>query len=146
MTGYRHDDIALIRMLRETRTIALIGASAKPGRDSHQVMRYMQASGFRVIPINPTMSGSELLGETVHASLADVPDTVDMVDVFRRRDAVPGIVDEVIAAKDDKNIRFLWLQIGVTHPQAEATARAAGLDVVADRCLKIEYGRLLSHV
>ena len=133
-------------MLRETRTIAMIGASANPARDSHQVMRYMQASGFRVIPVNPTLSGDELLGEPTFASLADIPDDIDMVNVFRRSDALPGIVDDVISVQSKKGVRFLWLQIGVTHPDAETKARESGLEVVADRCLKIEYGRLLSHI
>lgn len=145
MADDAYDDFDLVDILRATKTIAVVGASANPARDSHRVMRYMQANGYRVLPINPTEAGREILGESVWSSLAEAPSPFEMVNVFRRRDAIPGVVDEVVHHAVDKGIRYLWLQIGLAHPEAAARARAAELEVVMDRCLKIEFGRLLSH-
>lgn len=139
------DDELLTRILQETRTIALIGASPRPDRHSHRVMRYMQQKGYRVFPVNPATDEETILGERVCAGLADVPAPIDTVNVFRRPDAVPDLVDEVLALREEKGIRFLWMQLGVVHDGAAARAREAGLEVVMDRCLKIEFGRLLSH-
>lgn len=132
-------------MLRNTRTIAMIGASPNPRRDSYRVMRYMQLNGYRVIPVNPTIAGTLLLGETVASSLSAVTEPVDLVNVFRRPDAIPGIVDELLAFDSERRPRYLWLQIGVVHEEAAERARRAGVEVVMDRCIKIEFGRLLSH-
>ena len=133
-------DPAHIRdVLASVRTIALVGASANPVRPSSFVMAYMLEKGYDVVPINPGHAGGTILGRPCYASLADVPRPIDMVDVFRRSDAVPAILDEVLAL--DPVPRVLWLQLGVTHPEAAARARAAGLIVVQDRCPKIEYGR-----
>lgn len=140
--GIGSDD-ELRRILRETHVIAMIGASPKPDRDSHGVMRYLQQQGYRVIPVNPTAEGETLHGETVYAALADIPDDYQMVDVFRRADAVPGIVDELLALHKRTAVRSLWLQLGVVDADAASRAHDAGLDVVMDRCLKIEHRRLL---
>ncbi|PKU26686.1 O-acetylhomoserine/O-acetylserine sulfhydrylase [Telmatospirillum siberiense] len=133
-----YSDAKLRRILSSVRTIAMVGASANWNRPSYFVMKYLQSKGYRVIPVNPGLAGQQLQGETVYARLADIPDPVDMVDVFRAADAVPGIVEEAIAIK----ARVVWMQLGVRHDAAAANAEAAGLEVVMDRCPKIEFGRL----
>jgi predicted CoA-binding protein len=132
------DDAALVDILRRARTVAMVGASPNWNRPSYFVMKYLQRKGYRVIPVNPVAVGKEILGEPVVAALRDIPDKVDIVDVFRRADAVPAITDETI----ELGIPVLWLQLGVRHPESVARARAAGLTVIQDRCMKIEYGRL----
>jgi predicted CoA-binding protein len=136
------DDDRLAEILRSTRTIAMVGASPSPDRDSHDVMRYLQDAGYRVIPVNPTAAGQAIHGEPVMASLAEIDEPFELVDVFRRRDAVPDVVAALLPLVDTRGIRTLWLQLGVGHPQAASRARAAGLTVVAERCLKIEHRRL----
>lgn len=145
MSENNDTDDLLTGILQETRTIAMVGASPKPDRHSHRVMRYLQHNGFRVLPVNPTVTDESILGEPVYGRLSDVPAPFEMVNVFRRPEAVPGVVDDVLAVRKDKGVRFLWLQLGVIHRDAAARAREAGLEVVMDRCLKIEFGRLLSH-
>lgn len=140
-----YDDADLRRFLQATKTIAIVGASPDPDRHSHRVMRYMQHSGFRVLPVNPVAAGRQILGEPVYESLATAPGPFELVDVFRRADAIPALVDEVIDLRQRKGIRFLWLQLGLYDEDAAGRARAAGLDVIMDRCLKIEFGRVLSH-
>ncbi|MBX9861996.1 MAG: CoA-binding protein [Hyphomicrobium sp.] len=142
MTNPPDEDIAEI--LRTQRTFAMIGASNDPGRPSYGVMAYMQARGFRIIPINPAMDGQEILGERVYASLAALEGPIDVVDIFRRPDAVPAVVAAALAEKDRLAIKTIWMQIGVIHEEAAADARAAGLAVVMNRCPKIEYARLLA--
>lgn len=115
--------------LRSARTIAVVGLSSNPSRPSHGVAAYLQAHGYRIIPVNP--GETTVLGETAYSRLEDVPVPVDIVDVFRRSDTVPDIVASAIAV----GAKMLWLQEGVTHPAAEAQARAAGLLVVSDRCI-----------
>lgn len=132
----------LLRILRGVKTIAMVGASAKWQRPSFFAMKYLQEKGYRVIPVNPGAAGSAILGETVYATLADVPGPFEMVDVFRNSDAALEIARETIALKDTKGISVLWLQLGVINEEAATLARAAGLDVVMDRCPKIEFGRL----
>ncbi|MBB4286404.1 O-acetylhomoserine aminocarboxypropyltransferase [Roseospira goensis] len=141
-TALTYPDAHIRSILAEVKTIAMIGTSANPNRPSYFVMKYLQEKGYRVLPVNPTQAGNTILGETVHARLADVPEPVDMVDVFRAADAVPGIVAETLAVAADKGIRVLWMQLGVRHDAAAAEAEAAGLTVIMDRCPKIEYGRL----
>ena len=135
-------DAQIARALTEARVIALVGASANPDRPAHQVAEILRGRGHRVIPVNPGLAGQRLHGERVVARLADIPADagVDMVDVFRRGEAVPEIVAEALAHLP--GLRVLWLQLGVRHPQAEARAAAAGLTVIADRCPKIEIARL----
>ncbi|WP_207062333.1 CoA-binding protein [Motiliproteus sp. SC1-56] len=136
----QYDDDDLREVLTSTRTIAMVGASPDPQRDSHRVMAYLQARGYRVIPVNPGCAGDEVLGERVFASLEDIPASVsvDMVDVFRRSEAVPEICESAIRL----GAKTLWLQLGVVHGPAARRAREYGLNVVMDRCPKIDIPRL----
>lgn len=128
------NDIQLIRQILVTaRTIAVVGISNKPQRPSYFVAAEMQHFGYRVVPVNPVLQN--VLGETCYASLRDIPFPIDLVDVFRSPEFVPQIVEESIAIR----AKYLWLQEGVTHPEACATAEAAGIGVVADRCWYKEY-------
>jgi len=124
-------------LLASARTIAVVGLSNDPGRASHGVARYLQAHGFRVVPVNPHLV--EVLGETAYPDLGRVPAEIriDIVDVFRRPEHVPAIVDAAIA----RGAGAVWLQLGITHRAAAARARAAGLAVVENRCLKVEHAR-----
>jgi O-acetylhomoserine (thiol)-lyase len=137
-TPLHYPDAKIRGILGRVHTIAMVGASARPDRASHGVMRYLQARGYRVIPVNPALAGGELLGEKVYAKLGDIADKVDMVEVFRVSEAVPGIVEEAIAI----GAAVVWTQLGVRHDGAAARAEAAGLEVVMDRCPAIELGRL----
>lgn len=128
----------LRRILKSCRTIAVVGLSAEWHRPSYFAAKYMQQHGYRVLPVNPRYVGQTILGEPCHASLADIAQPVDMVDVFRRTDDVGPIAEQAIAI----GARCLWQQIGVLNHAAADRARAAGLDVVMDRCVKIEHGRL----
>ncbi|CCG09035.1 O-acetylhomoserine aminocarboxypropyltransferase [Pararhodospirillum photometricum] len=133
-----YPDAQIRRILAQVRTLAVVGASANWNRPSYFVMKYLQGKGYRVIPVNPGIAGQELLGETVVASLRDIGEPVDMVQVFRRSDQVGPVVDEAIAL----GIGVVWMQLGVRNDEAAARAEAAGLEVIMDRCPKIEYGRL----
>lgn len=129
------------RIARETKVIAVVGLSPKADRPSHGVARFLQSRGHRIIPVNPGHAGQEILGETVRASLSDIPDAaeVDMIDIFRQSDAVPAIVDEALEVLP--NLRTVWMQIGVRHDDAAAKAEAAGKTVVQNMCPKIEFPR-----
>lgn len=133
-------------VLTTNRTIAMIGASANEQRPSYFVLRYMLDHGYQVHPINPGMAGKQICGRTVYAALKDVPGPIDMVDVFRAPDAVPGIVEDVLAEKDRLHIKTLWMQLGIVHEEAATKAEAAGLTVIMDRCPKIEYGRFSGEI
>jgi predicted CoA-binding protein len=131
------DDInTLRRILRESRVIAVVGLSADWFRPSYFAAKYMQEHGYRVIPVNPKYDS--VLGEKCYRSLREIPEKVDMVDVFRKTADVPPIADEAIAI----GAKVLWQQLGVKNESAAAKARAAGLEAVVDRCVKIEHGRL----
>ncbi|MBP7065862.1 CoA-binding protein [Ferrovibrio sp.] len=125
-------------ILRAVQTIAMVGASPNWNRPSYFAMKYLQAKGYRVIPVNPREAGKEILGEKVYASLSELPVKVDMVDCFRNSEAIPPIADEAIKI----GAKVLWMQLGVRHDEAATKAEAAGLKVVMNRCPKIEYGRL----
>lgn len=140
-----YDDEDIVRILTGTRTIAMVGASTDPSRHSHRVMEYMLSNGYRVIPVNPAAAGQLLHGETVVAGLADIDVPFELVDVFRRQDAIPGVVDELLPLVESRGVRTLWLQLDLYDEESAARARAAGLEVIMDRCLKIEFGRLLTH-
>lgn len=126
--------------LTRAKTIAVVGASNKPDRPSHGVARFLQSKGFRVVPVNPGLAGQTLLGETVYADLASIPFDVDMVDIFRASDAVPGIVDEALARFPD--LQTIWMQLGVTSEAAAEVAEARGVTVIQNRCPAIEMPRL----
>ena len=131
------DDInTLRRILRENKVIAVVGLSADWFRPSYFAAKYMQEHGYRVIPVNPKYAS--ILGEKCYRSLRDIPEKVDIVDVFRKTQDVPPIADDAIAIR----ARVLWQQLGVRNESAAAKARAAGMDAVMDRCVKIEHGRL----
>jgi predicted CoA-binding protein len=125
------------RLLAATRTIALVGASPKPNRPSHGVMAELQQAGYRVIPVNPVAAGQTILGETVYATLADIKERVDMVDVFRRAEETPEVAAEAVAI----GAKSLWLQLGIANDEAARIALAGGLDVVMDRCTAVEVAR-----
>ena len=132
----------LLDILRDTRTIAMVGASQKWNRPSFFAMKYLQEKGYRVIPVNPGAAGGEILGETVYASLGEIPGKFELVDIFRSSTAAGPITDEAIAVAADKGIKVIWMQLGVINHEAAEKAETAGLTVVMDRCPKIEFGRL----
>jgi len=141
----QHDtypDSYLSDILASVKTIALVGASTNWNRPSYFVMKYLQSKGYRVVPVNPAAAGQELLGETVYARLEDIPEPVDMVDVFRNPEAAGPVTDSAIAIR----ARIVWMQIGVRNDEAAARAEAAGLKVVMNRCPKIEYMRLHGEI
>lgn len=123
-------------LLRSSKTIAVIGLSPKPERPSHSVSAYMQAHGYKILPVNPGQT--EILGEKVYKSLLEVPGRVDIVDIFREPSAVPEIVDQAIAIK----AKSIWMQEGIVHNAAAEKARAAGLVVVMNKCIYKEHARL----
>jgi O-acetylhomoserine (thiol)-lyase len=133
-----YTDAKLRRILSTVRTIAMVGASSNWNRPSYFVMKYLQGKGYRVIPVNPGTAGQQQLGERVYASLRDIPDNIDMVDVFRASDQVGPIVDDAIAI----GAKVVWMQLGVRNDDAAEKAEAAGIEVVMNRCPKIEFGRL----
>ncbi len=141
-----YSDDYLRRILRESGTVAMVGASPNWNRPSYFVMKYLQAKGFRVIPVNPRNAGEEILGEMVYPSLAEAPGPFQMVDVFRNSDAAGPITDEAIALAAGKGIKSVWMQLTVINPEAAARAEEAGLEVVMNRCPKIEYGRLFGEL
>jgi predicted CoA-binding protein len=140
-----HYSDAFIRdVLSRVETIALVGASGNWNRPSYFVMKYLQAKGYRVIPVNPksAAAGETILGETCYASLADIPEKIDMVDIFRSSAAAGPITDEAIETLDPDGARVVWMQIGVRNDAAAERAAEAGATMVMNRCPKIEYSRL----
>src|SRR5690242_11838887 len=133
-----YSDQQIRHILERVKTIALVGASSNWNRPSYFVMKYLQGKGYRVIPVNPGIAGQELLGEKVYASLRDIPEPVDMVDVFRPASEAPGIVEDAIAT----GAPVVWMQLGIRNDEAAAMAEAAGIEVIMNRCPKIEFGRL----
>ena len=131
-------DEAVAQLLAQAKRIALVGASAKPERPSHRVMQFLLDEGYEVLPINPGLAGQQLLGQTVYASLADLPIGVDMADIFRDAASLPEVTQHVV----DAGIPAMWTQLGIVHSEAEHTAVDAGLQLVLDRCPAIEIPRL----
>lgn len=124
---------SLKEILEQAHTIAVVGCSDRPWRDSHRIASFLQDQGYKVYPVNPTLE--TVLGMKCYPTVASIPEKVDLVNVFRRPEFVPEVVDDAIAA----GASVLWLQLGVTHPEAEERARAAGMEVVADHCIAVEY-------
>ncbi|MRX51477.1 CoA-binding protein [Paracoccus sp. S-4012] len=139
----RSIDETIAEIARSTKVIAVVGLSPKPERPSWGVARYLQAKGFKVVPVNPGHEGQEILGEQCYGSLAAIPGeiAVDMVDIFRRSDAVPAVVDEALASLP--GLRTIWMQLGVSHAEAAAKARAEGVTVIENRCPKIDFPRYI---
>lgn len=135
------NDSEIKSILQKTKVIALVGASPREERPSYGVMQYLLAHGYQVIPVNPGQAGKKILGQAVYASLSDIPQKIDMVDVFRTSEAVPAIVDEILTLPHSPDI--LWLQLEISHPVAEAKAREAGLQVVHNLCTKQQHQRLI---
>jgi O-acetylhomoserine (thiol)-lyase len=131
-------DATIRRILSTVQTIAMVGASTNWNRPSYFVMKYLQGKGYRVIPVNPAAAGQELQGEHVYASLRDIPEKIDMVDIFRPSDQVPPIVEDAVAI----GAKVVWMQLGIRNDEAAARADAAGVEVIMNRCPKIEFGRL----
>jgi uncharacterized protein len=140
----RYDDGYIRGILNAVKTIAMVGVSANTNRPSYFVFKYLLERGYRVIPVNPGLAGQDLLGQRVYASLADIPEPVDMVDVFRAAQYIPGIVEQALAMQPRPGV--LWLQLGIRNDEAARVAEANGIKVVMDRCPKIEYGRLSSEI
>ena len=131
-------DEAIAQLLVQAKRIALVGASAKPERPSHRVMQFLLNEGYEVLPINPGLAGQRLLGQTVYGSLADLPTSVDMADIFRDATSLPAVTRDVV----DAGIPAMWTQLGVIHAEAERAAVDAGMQLVVDRCPAIEIPRL----
>lgn len=141
-----YSDDLLSGILKSVRTIAMVGASPKWVRPSSFVMKYLLGKGYKVVPVNPGHAGKEILGQTVYASLADIDGPIDMVDIFRSPDAAGVIMDEAISLAEDKGISVVWMQLGVINVEAAARGEAAGLNVIMNRCPKIEYARLFGEL
>jgi O-acetylhomoserine (thiol)-lyase len=133
-----YSDAKIRSILERVKTIAMVGASTNWNRPSYFVMKYLQGKGYRVIPVNPTAAGQTLLGETVYAALKDIPDKIDMVDMFRAASEAPGVVADAIAI----GAEVVWMQLGIRNDEAAAAGETAGLEIVMNRCPKIEFGRL----
>jgi len=135
-----YDSTYISSILKDTKTIALLGASPNPDRPSNHVMEFLLSKGYQVFPVNPGQAGKQILGQTVYAKLADVPQPVDLVDVFRAAEYLDGVVEEAIALQTKPKV--IWGQLSVRDDNAAAKAEAAGIKVVMDRCPAIEYPRL----
>src|SRR5258707_1878800 len=133
-----YSDAQIRAILERVRTIAMVGASSNWNRPSYFVMKYLQGKGYRVIPVNPGIAGQELLGERVYSSLREIPDPIDMVDFIRRAAEAPRIVEDAIAI----GAPVVWMQLGIRNDDAAALAEEAGIEVIMNRCPKIEFGRL----
>ena len=142
MNHDRYENGYITDILKETKSIALLGASPNPDRPSNGVMRFLLSKGYQVFPVNPGQAGKEIHGQKVYASLSDVPEPVDMVDVFRAAEYLDGVVEEAMALPQKP--RVIWGQLSVRDDKAAAKAEAAGIKVVMNRCPAIEYPRLMN--
>ena len=139
-----YPDSTIRGILNTVKTIAMVGVSPRDNRPSYFAFKYLRERGYRMIPVNPGQAGKELLGQKVYAKLADIPEPVDMVDIFRASQYAPAVVDDALAMTPRPGV--IWMQLGVRNDAAAAKAEAAGLKVVMNRCPKIEYGRLSSEI
>lgn len=139
-----YPDAYIRSILDEVKTIAMVGASANTVRPSYFVLKYLLSKGYKVIPINPGLAGKQILGQTVYGRLADVPEPIDMVDIFRNSEAAGAIVDEALELEPKP--KAIWMQLTVRNDEAAVRAEAAGVKVVMNRCPKIEYGRLSGEI
>lgn len=137
-------DADLKEILERTRRVAVVGVSLNPVRPSYYVACYLSLKGYDVVPVNPRHAGEDVFGRRVVKTLADIEGPVDMVDIFRRSEVVPGIVDEALSVLD--GLRTIWMQIGVQHAEAAAKAESHGITVIQNRCPKIEYQRLFGEL
>jgi len=140
----KYPDVHLKNVLKRTKRVAVVGVSMNPVRPSYYVARYLSLKGYTVIPVNPGHAGKMLFGQTVKASMSDIKDGVDMVDIFRRSEAVPPIVDEALEVFP--GLDTVWMQIGVENAEATKKAEARGVTVIQNRCPKIEYQRLFGEL
>ena len=141
-----YEDEKLRTILKTTRTIAMVGASAKETKPSFFALKYLLKKGYFVIPVNPAYAGQKILNQLTYKQLSDIPGNIDMVDVFRSSDFVKPIIKEIIAIRSKKKINVIWLQLGVWDLSAAELAENSGLTVIMDRCPKIEYGRLVGEL
>lgn len=139
-----YSDTLLKSILKRSKVIAVVGVSMNPVRPSYYVARYLSLKGFRIIPINPGHAGKMLFGEKIHADLSQIDAPVDMVDIFRRSEAVPEIVESALTHLPQ--LKTIWMQIGVQHAAAAELAQSRGMDVIENRCPKIEYQRLFGEL
>jgi predicted CoA-binding protein len=144
MNHDRYPDSYIRGILNTVKTIAMVGVSPKDNRPSYFAFKYLLERGYRMIPVNPGQAGNEILGQKVYARLADIPEPVDMVDIFRASQHAPAVVEEALTLSPRPSV--IWMQLGVRNDEAAARAEAAGLKVVMNRCPKIEYGRLSSEI
>ncbi len=144
MNHVSYSDNYIRFILDEVKTIAMVGASANTSRPSYFVLKYMLAKGYKVFPINPGIAGKPLLGQMVYGSLGEIPEAIDMVDIFRNSEAAGAIVDDALTLHPAPKV--IWMQLTVRNDEAARRAEAAGVKVVMDRCPKIEYGRLSGEI
>jgi predicted CoA-binding protein len=144
MNHDQYDDSYIRCILNTVKTIAMVGISPKDNRPSYFAFKYLQERGYRMIPVNPGQAGKEILGQKVYAKLSDIPEPIDMVDIFRASQFVMPVVHEALTLKPRPGV--IWMQLSVRNDEAAALAEAAGLKVVMNRCPKIEYGRLSSEI
>ena len=132
-----HDPETIRQLLLNTHTIAVVGLSDKPHRDSYRVAAYMQSNGYRIIPVNPRID--EVLGEKSYATLKEIPESIELVNIFRKPEAVPEIIEEAI----EVGAKSVWMQLGVIHSEAAEQARDAGLQVIMNRCIMVDHRQLI---
>lgn len=144
MNHDRYGDDYIHAILSTVKTVAIVGASRNPARASNIVLRYLLGKDYRPYPVNPAQAGQAILGRPTYARLADLPEPIDMVEIFRRPEAVPDVVDEALALTPRPKV--IWMQLAVRNDAAAAKAEAAGVKVVMNRCAKIEYGRMSGEI
>ncbi len=136
---FNPEDEEIRGILENNRTIAVVGLSTNPDKDSHRVARYLKEQGYQIVPVNP--KNEEILGQKCYANLKEIPFSVDIVDIFRKIEAIPAVVDEAIAT----GAKVVWMQLGLAENQSAHKARSAGLQVVMNKCIKIEHSRYFSR-